>query len=106
MDWREKEKEKNAKQINEAYQDENGIFRWKSNSRVPFDDMLGCWNLDDETLAACREARDKDNEVFIAEYRKSMENYEYSDEEKFEMRAAFGEGAEVVNVLTGKKIRL
>lgn len=42
----------------------------------------------------------------LAAYRKSMENHRYSDEEMFEMRAAFGPGTTVVNVLTGKRTKL
>jgi hypothetical protein len=35
-----------------------------------------------------------------------MANHVPSSEELFEMRAAFGEGAEVVNVLTGRRTTL
>lgn len=42
----------------------------------------------------------------IAAYRKAMENHVPSAEEMFEMRAAFGPGATVVNVLTGKRTKL
>lgn len=106
MDWKEKEKIENATWIEKAYKDEHGVYRWKSNDRVPFDDMLECWNLDEETLQKCKDARDADNAAFFAEYRERMKDYEPSDEERFEMRAAFGEGAEVVNVITGKRIKL
>ena len=47
-----------------------------------------------------------DSERFIEAYRKMRESTPYSHEELFEMRAAFGNGAEVVNVITGKKTRL
>ena len=42
----------------------------------------------------------------IANYRKAMKNHKPGPEELFEMRAAFGPGAEVVNVITGQKIQL
>lgn len=90
----------------DAYQDDEGVWRWKSNNRVPFDDMLECWNLDAETLQKCKDARDHDNSVFLNEYRERMKDYEPSAEELFEMRSAFGEGAEVVNVITGKVTKL
>lgn len=106
MDWKEKERRENAEWITKAYKDENGVYRWKSNDRVPFDDMLKCWNLDSETLQKCKDARNADNEEFLAEYRERMKDYEPSDEELFEMRSAFGEGAEVVNVITGKVTKL
>lgn len=93
-------------QKNDAYQDEEGVWRWKTNDRVPFKDMLECWGLDEETMQKCIAARKKDTSAFLSKYRKQMENYVPSAEEKFEMQAAFGEGAEVVNVITGKKIQL
>ena len=42
----------------------------------------------------------------LEEMRKEEMNKQYSDEEMFEMRAAFGEGTTVVNILTGKKVKL
>lgn len=50
--------------------------------------------------------RQEQNKKAIAEYIKQQENHEYSDEELFEMRAAFGKGTTVVNAFTGKKITL
>ena len=94
----------NAEEIKNAYQDADGIYRWKSNNRIPFMDMLESWNLDSETLEKCQAARKAEDQTFLAEYREQMKDYEPSDEERFEMRAAFGEGAEVVNVITGKTI--
>jgi hypothetical protein len=44
-------------------------------------------------------------EKVVAEYRAARRNAPVSDEEAFEMRAAFGPGVEVVNVLTGRKHR-
>ena len=100
------EMSKNAEKVKDAYIDEYGVYRWLSNNRVPFDDMLECWTDDEFQLNACREARNKDDAEFLADYRERMEDYEPSDEEMFEMRSAFGEGAEVVNVITGKTIQL
>lgn len=84
------------------------ILRWKSNDRVPFDDMLEDFQrlgikFD---LEKTKKFREKQVDESIAAYRKSMENHEYSSEELFEMRAAFGPGETVVNVFTGKKVRL
>ena len=42
----------------------------------------------------------------IAEYVAYREKHGYSEEELFEMRAAFGPGEKVVNVLTGQEIQL
>jgi len=106
MDWKEREKLENAKKVKDAYQDEDGVYRWKSNNRVPFSDMLECWNLDEETFAKCVAAREADTSKFVAEYKERMKDYVPSAEEMFEMRAAFGEGTKVVNVLTGKTTQL
>jgi len=40
---------------------------------------------------------------FLDDARERMSNHVPTEEEKYEMRAAFGEGATVVNVITGKK---
>lgn len=42
----------------------------------------------------------------VAAYRKRMANHVHTEEELFEMRAAFGPGARVVNVITGQSITL
>jgi hypothetical protein len=101
-----KEYIRNILKQQDAYQDKDGVWRWKSNNRVPFEDMLQCWGLDDETMQKCIAAREKDVSKTLASYRKQMENHVPSAEERFEMQAAFGEGAEVVNVITGQKIQL
>jgi len=48
----------------------------------------------------------KANEEFIKSYREQMKDYEPSEEEKMEMRDAFGEGEEVIDVFTGKVTKL
>lgn len=89
---------------------ENGVVRWNSNDNVPFDDMLFDFVtigvIDEATRQRSNEARSADTAAFCAEYRKAMANHVPSDEEMFEMRAAFGEGETVVNVITGQRIRL
>ena len=42
----------------------------------------------------------------IEEYKESQKNRVSSGEELFEMRAAFGEGTEVVNIITGKRFKV
>ena len=52
-----------------------------------------------------RRAKTKaEQDAFLAEYRK--QDTPPSEEELFEMRAAFGEDTEVVNVFTGRKTKL
>ena len=79
--------------------------RWKSNDRVPFDDMLECfvalgW-INNQERENSNAARDADTEAFFAEYRANYRGP--SEEELFEARAAFGAGATVVNVITGDR---
>lgn len=50
------------------------------------------------------EARDAEDTQFIKNY--MAQNRNPSDEELLEMKAAFGEGATVIDVLTGKRIQL
>lgn len=50
------------------------------------------------------EARQNENEEFLKEY--ASHNHQYSTEKLAEMRAAFGEGTKVVNIVTGRKIQL
>jgi hypothetical protein len=86
----------------------NGIVRWDSNNRVPPSDIL-------DALLASREitlkqhtdsgvASDTETRAFIAEYITANKDREYSDEERFEMRAAFGPGVKVTNIFTGKTV--
>lgn len=92
----------------EADVEEDGAIKWKCNGRYLMDDF--CEMLEYGGFDFSREAtqikREAQSQEFLKEYRKSRENYEYSDEELFEMRAAFGEDAEVVDVIRGKSIDL
>lgn len=85
---------------------ENGVVRWKSNDRVPFDDMLEA-NPDvvsPEVRAKSAAARKADNDAFFAEYRKNPPVP--SPEDMAEMRNAFGPGTVVMNVITGRRYRV
>lgn len=84
----------------------DGVVRWNSNSRVPPQDILEDWAelglpFDIEASAAARDAELAD---FLADYRANPP--EPTREEMFEMQAAFGKGATVVNAITGRRIRL
>ena len=54
------------------------------------------------TLAAA----DEESHRWAAEYRAAMKNHIPTQEELFEMRAAFGEGATVIDVISGQTIQL
>jgi hypothetical protein len=79
--------------------------RWNSNNNVPFDDMLEAFQqlgwITQQERDNSRAARNADTARFLADYRKNYRGP--SEEELFEARAAFGEGATVVNVITGDR---
>lgn len=55
--------------------------------------------------ALTKATRDEENAAFFATYR-AQRARGYSAEEIAEMRAAFGPGETVVNIITGERIRL
>ena len=56
------------------------------------------------SLEETAKAREAQTAAFLENYRKNYKGP--SEEEKAEMRAAFGTGSTVVNVITGERIRL
>ena len=74
--------------------------------RVIMNDLLEqlCMVTDKVSETATRTAREAEDRAFLAEYR--AQRRAPSAEELAEMRATFGEGATVVDVLTGEKIKL
>ena len=85
--------------------DENGVARNRI-GRVLMSDMLEKLTyitdkVDEEATAA---ARDEEVSQSLEAYRANAKPA--SEEEKNEMRAAFGKGQTVVNILTGERIRL
>lgn len=90
--------------------EEDGAVRWKSNGNYLPDDCMEkleyapvdlSSKISREATKIKREIQDKES---IEEYRKQMENHEYTAEELGEMRNAFGAGSTVVNVFTGDVI--
>ena len=92
--------------------EEDGAVRWISSGNYLPDDCMEKLEYApvDFSSKISREAtkikRDKQQHEFIVEYRKQMENHEYTEEELGEMRNAFGAGATVINVFTGTVIHL
>ena len=86
-----------------------GVVRWDSNDRVPFDDMLNDFRslglIDRADVLLSQDAREIDNEVFMAEYREAQRNRtpEQIAEDHYEARAAHGPGVKMVNVFTGEQ---
>lgn len=86
----------------------DGVVRWTSNNRVMPKD---CREILSHTAyrdlfseEASRAAEDAETAAFLESYRKNYTGP--SEEEKAEMRAAFGTSSTVVDVITGKRIRL
>ena len=112
-DWWKKNAEKEVAEALEdvaenAIIEEDGAIRWISSGNYIPDDY--CEKLEYGGYNFSREATKIKSDIqlskFAEEYRKSMENHVYSEEELYEMRSAFGEGTYVVDIITGKKIYL
>jgi hypothetical protein len=84
---------------------QNGaIYVWKKSSNV-----VPPWFFTENGLDMPEQqeaAHDEQQAKSIAEYKERMKDWEPDAEDLYEMRAAFGTGAEVVNVITGRKIQL
>ena len=97
------------RQINgEIFFGADGVVRWTSNNRVMPKD---CREILSHTVYrdlfdedASRAAEEAETTAFLETYRKNYKGP--GEEEKGEMRAAFGTGTTVVNVITGERIRL
>lgn len=105
--------EKDAQQIYnqaalEAVVERNGAIKWKSNGRYLMDDA--CEMLEYKGFPFSREATRKKREIQvtqeIAEYKARRKDQPLSGEELYEMRAAFGPGETIVNVITGETHQL
>ena len=86
----------------------DGVVRWKSINRVMPND---CREILSHTVYrdlfsedAGRAAEEAETAAFLENYRKNTKGP--SEEEKAEMRAAFGTGTTVCNIITGERIRL
>lgn len=90
-----------------AWQDDSGAWHWNSNDAVIPLDCLEEAGFDFDP-AVQQNARDAELRDLVQRMREAEDRM--TDEERaerdFEMRAAFGEGTTVVNVLTGRKINL
>ena len=103
----EKELERVKKDIEEGKItiDEFGVAR-NCIARILHDDMLEKVAMvsDKVNVDATRAARDEETAKVIEEFRASYTGP--SEEDLFEMRAEFGKGTTVVDIFTGKKIKL
>lgn len=105
--WEERERATSARLFSEkAYKAADGFWRWKTTASIPFDDVLEAAGMSAEERARHKAKRAEETAAFVAEYRKAQKGRRVSAEERAEMRAAFGRGTTVVNILTGRKTRL
>ena len=101
------EVEKAVKEADEkAIVEEDGSIRWIASGNYLPDDF--CEKLEYAGYAfsrtATREAQDRQVDESLKAYR--SQKHTYSFEEMAEMRAAFGEGQVIVNIITGEQIAI
>jgi hypothetical protein len=105
--WKVREEARNIEMFDQAYVDILGVPRWKSNNRVPFDDILQTWLQAGKqfNLEAATTVRNKQSQQVITEYKLSQaeRTLEQIAEERVMARGAFGPGELVVNAITGER---
>lgn len=92
----------------EILKEEDGAVKWKRSGNYLPEDCVEKLSYTHFKFSpeATRKKRDAQTEQSLNAYRESRKNHSYSAEELFEMRAAFGSGATIVDVITGQKITL
>ena len=105
--WQKKAHEEVEKLLKDVEIDEDGAARWKSNGGYLMEDAVekllvaGINWFDPELTKSKRQMQVKE---ILAKVRKKRRKP--LTEEMYEMRAAFGSGTTVVNVITGERIKL
>ena len=80
----------------------DGILRWKSNGRVVPESTYRDAYCDPPAGSA--EVERSEGQAFLDAYRNMPDQYD--DEALAEMRSTFGDGAVVVNIVTGRRLTL
>ena len=85
--------------------EEDGAVKWASNGRYLMDDLTVVFECATSRVNAVATEAKRDEQTCkeIEAYRNSRKNRGYSDEEKFEMDAAFGPGHTIVDIFTGAR---
>ncbi len=112
-DYWKRSAEKELEKIREEYEsgritiDENGVAR-NCIGRVLSEELLEnlSYITDEADEEATEVARDEETARFFEGYRKARAQQGISAEERAEMRAAFGAGSTVIDIITGEEIRL
>lgn len=101
------EKTRKELEAGEITIDEQGVAR-NCIGNIVMSDILEMLTFvtDKVDVEATKAAADEESSRWAAEYRAQMANHVPSEEELFEMRAAFGEGATIVDVISGQTIQL
>jgi hypothetical protein len=70
----------------------DGVVRWKTNNRVPPQDILEIWNHVGKgfDLKKSMDVKERESDEFLKEYRERQKNYVASPEELEEMKMCFG----------------
>jgi hypothetical protein len=92
---------------NEFFIDSNNIVRWESSKRVPFTDKLTEFLVKglvtSEQVVNSIRVREEEEAKTIADYIARRKKTGYTEEEKYELKAAFG-NEEVINLFTGLSV--
>lgn len=109
-EWEKREHERHLALFDtDAIVDVQGVVRWKSNNNIPPNDILTVWHAANKpfnyALSKCISANE--TAAFLRQYRenalKAPRDPEAEAERAFELRAAFGPGQTIINVITGEK---
>jgi hypothetical protein len=99
---------KTAKQHFEQAYLENNVIRWNSNDTVPpleiLTELFIAGYITREIHFDSMAAKKVEDAAFLEQYIANRRKYGYSDEEKFEMQAAFA-GETVVDIFTGEVVQ-
>jgi hypothetical protein len=92
----------------EILTEEDGAVKWKRSGNYLPEDCVEKLSYTHFTFSpeATKKKRDAQTERSLKAYRESRKNHSYSAEELYEMRAAFGAGETVVDVITGQRVTL
>lgn len=93
--------------LRDIWRDVDGIIRWYSNNAVvPMDVMKSSYAqliADGYDMAKHKQVLDEEIDRILQEYRNGQRDVRSIEpEEMYEMRSAFGEGATVVDVISGR----
>lgn len=94
--------------LTKSYWDINDrVYRWRSNDNIPFEDLLKEQGVPSGIIDHCNRIRDEETATMMEQYRQRWRNLSAEEraERDFELRAAFGPGEDVVDVISGERFR-